>query len=619
MRKLVVLAALAASAFVTASLAQAASPILPVSQVKPGMKGVGRSVFAGGKVEEFQADVIGILENVQGPKRNVILARLSGRNLESTGVIAGMSGSPVYVDGKIIGAVAFSFAFAKEPIAGITPIEEMLAIREKEGVRPPASLPFNLPLTGALSLEDLSRAMRQTLPAVRPAAADGRALQALQVPLVMSGFSAGAFDRAGSFFAGLGFQPVRGGTAAQASSTAAPAAGQAAGTAPAAAPSAPPVLAEGDAVALQLISGDLDMSAVGTVTYVDGGKIFAFGHPMYNLGSVEYGMAKADVMAVVPSLESSFKLAATGPTVGRFTQDRTAGGYGEVGTMPKTIPLNVTLETGPGVRREFHLNLVDDRILSPALANMALYSLVTGEERVFGDVSLDFDADLFLDNGPSVHLEDLFSGNYNNASTDLSGLIAAVVYLLKNNEFQNVGIYRMDLHVRAAEEARACLLERVLLDTYEAAPGERIKARISYRSRRDGPRTEEVEIPVPALPPGSEFQVVVGDAATMQAIERSTYRAQDFVPRSLPQLIRLLGNLRKNNRIYVKVQASRPGLFLKGEEMPNLPPTLKDMFLSPRTPASSPTEITRSTLSEYQLVVPYVFRGAAVVPVKIRG
>jgi hypothetical protein len=377
-------------------------------------------------------------------------------------------------------------------------------------------------------------------------------------------------------------------------------------------------LQEGDAVGVQLMGGDLDMTAVGTVTYVDAGKVLAFGHPLYNLGAVDFAMTRASVITVVSGLQSSFKIAATGPMVGRITQDRTAGAYGELGKAPKLIPVNVKLEGGPFAKKEFKFRIVNDKILSPALINMALSSIVTSEERAYGNLSLEFDGDIYLDKGLSVHLEDLFSGNYNNAGTSLSGIFAAAVYFLTNNEFKDVGIYRIDLNIRAVEEARLCSLEKVLLDKYEASPGERIQVKVTYRTLKEESLVEEISIMTPDLPGGSEFTLFVGDAAAMQQIERSQYRTQDFVPRNLNQLIRMLGNLRKNNRIYFKILAAKPGLFLRGEEMPNLPPTLKSMFSSPRASASFPTELTRSTLSEYQMPVPYVFRGGAAIPIKIR-
>ncbi len=596
--------ALAVLSFVVlaALAAEAVTPILPLSQVKPGMKGRGRSVFQGQVIEEFDVEVLGVLENIR-PKHHIILARLGGRDLESTGVIEGMSGSPVYVDGKLVGAVAYGFSFQKAAIAGITPIEEMLAI-DRAPVEPRTGPAAPAVIREGATLEDLSAEFRGALAERTARRPSGLSLEPLELPLVFSGFSDGAFERASEFFGPLGFRAVRAGTSGQ--------------TVPVK-PPAGPALRGGDAVGVQFVGGDLDVSAIGTATYVDGNRVLAFGHPAYNLGNVDYAMTRAEVIAVLPSLQSSVKLAAAGPVIGRFTQDRTAGAAGELGAMPRLIPLNIGLQTGPASKKDFKLKLVADKLLTPALINMVVSTLVTSEERSLGDISLDFDADVFLDQGGlSVHLEDLFSGSYDNPPFSLSGLLAAVVHYLLNNEFKDVGIFRIDLNVRAIEESRFASLEKVLLDKYEVSPGEPIQIKVFYRTQRMESLTEEVTVLAPALPAGSEFQILVGDAAAMQQIERAQYRIQEFVPRSLDQLVRLLGSLRKNSRVYFRIMASKPGLFLKGEELPNLPPTLKTMFASGRASAAGPTEITRSTLSEYQLPVPYVFRGGAVIPVRIR-
>jgi hypothetical protein len=596
----IALAALALLA--VAAAAEAVTITMPLAQVKPGMKGRGKSVFQGRTIEEFEAEILGVLEN-NAPKRSIILARLKGRGLESTGIIQGMSGSPVYVDGKLIGAVAYGFSFSKEPIAGITPIEEMLAV-DRAPLEPRTGAVTAPPLRDGLGQEELSGAFRSALAARPSGEAAGAGLSPLAMPLVVSGFSAGAFEAARAFFAPLGFRAVWAGTGGQIPI----------GTAPSG-----PSIREGDAVGIQLVGGDLDISAVGTATYVDGRKVLAFGHPLYNLGAIEYGLTQADIIAVMPSLESSFKLASAGPVIGRFTQDRTAGALGEVGVLPKSIPLNIGLQTGPGVRKDFKLKLVADRFLTPALVNLAVSGLVTGEERSLGDISLEFDADIFLDKGGlSVHLEDLFSGSYDNPPVSLSGLVAAVVHYLMNNEFKDVGIFRIDLNVRAVEEARTATLEKVLLDKYEVSPGEPVKLQAFFRTQKEESLMQEVTVLAPALPAGSEFQLFVGDAASMQQIERAQYRVQELVPRSLDQLVRLLGNLRKNNRIYFRLMAAKPGLFLKGEELPNLPPTLKSMFASPRSSAAGPTEITRSTLAEYQMPIAYAFKGGATIPLRIR-
>jgi len=582
--------------------AHAATITMPLSQVKPGMKGRGKSVFQGQVIEDFEAEILGILANTS-PKRNIILARLKGRGLESTGIIGGMSGSPVYIDGKLIGAVAYGFSFSKEAIAGITPIEEMLAVgTAPEEAVPGAAAPVII--RDGMTQEELSGTFLKALATGRGDRGGGLTLAPLELPLVVGGFSARAFERARSFFAPMGFRALRGGTGGQARPSDAPAA---------------PSLREGDAVGVQLIGGDLDMSAVGTVTYVDGAKVLAFGHPVYNLGKVDYAMTRADVITVMPSLESSFKLASMGPVIGRFSQDRTPGAAGEIGALPRLIPLNIGFQTGPATRKEYKLKLIADKFLTPALINMAVSGLVTSEERSYGDITLDFNADVFLDEGGlGVHLEDLFSGSYDAPPVSLSGLLAAVVHYLLNNEFKDVGIFRIDLNVRAIEESRLATLEKVLLDKYEVSPGEAIRLKAFYRTQDEESLVEEVTIGAPALPAGSEFQILVGDAASMQQVERTQYRIQEYVPRSLEQLVRLLSNLRKNNRIYFRIMATKPGLFLKGEELPNLPPTLKTMFASPRASAAGPTEITRSTLSEYQLAIPYVFKGGATIPVRIR-
>ena len=170
----------------------------------------------------------------------------------------------------------------------------------------------------------------------------------------------------------------------------------------------------------------------------------------------------------------------------------------------------------------------------------------------------------------------------------------------------------------SSRKAAQASLEKVLLDKYEVNPGEAIQLQAFYRTQNEESLVEKVTVVAPALPAGTEFQILVGDAASMQQVERAQYRIQGYVPRSLDQLVRMLGNLRKNSRIYFRIMAPKPGLFLRGEELPNLPPTLKSMFASPRASATGPTEITRSTLSEYQLPVPYVFKGRATIPVRIR-
>ena len=594
-----------------AAFAQTVSPpagTMSIDQVKAGQKGKGRTVFEQDRIEEFDVEVLGVLNNQQ-PKRDIIIARLSGRNLESTGVIAGMSGSPVYIDGKVIGAVAFSFPFAKEAIAGITPIGEMMRIpREtaKTGPGPAAAsdAAWEIPFRPSLSLDELLARAGGRLPALESAAASGPALRPLPVPLVFGGFAPSVIDKAAPFFTRLGFRPLRAGGSVQALTKPGPLA-----TSP---------LRPGDPVTLQLVTGDIDLSAVGTVTYVDGNKILAFGHPLYNLGPVEYAMARARIITVVPTLDNSFKIATTGETIGSFTQDRTAGASGEIGRMPRLVPVNIRLIDETGDVKEYAFKVVNDRLLSPVMINMALSTFLGSEVRSAGDLTMTMRCDVYLESGQSVRLEDMFSGNFNAASQDMSGLLTAVLFFLSNNPFESVGLHRIDVAVRTEERVRFANLDRVWLDKYEASPGEPISISVHYRGLGGETLVEDAGVLAPNLPAGSEFQIIVGDAGSMQQVESGQYRATGFVPRSMSQILRLLNNLRKSNRIYFKVLATKPGLFLRGEEMPNLPPSMKSLFASPRAALPAPTELTSSTLTEYQLPVQYVFKGLAVVPVRIR-
>jgi len=575
--------------------------ILPVSQIKAGMKGKGKSVFMGSKIEEFDVEILGVLHNFQ-PKRNLILAKLKNSILDEAGVIQGMSGSPVYVDGKLIGAVAYSYGtFTKEAIAGITPIAEMLAI--SEGDISKSSFSPRIPIKKHLTLEELFEINKEFFQARSAGADEGQIFKPLSIPLVFSGFSSPVFEKAKTFFSKLGFIPLRAGSSAQSLDEVSP---------------PDMTLQEGAPVGVQLISGDMNMSAVGTVTYVDGSRILAFGHPLYNLGAVDYAMTKAKVIAVIPSLSTSVRVAVTDIIVGRFSQDRTSGVLGELGKMPQFIPINFKMLNAKGKIRDFKVKITNDKILTPALVNLAVTNIMSVEERSYGDLTIELNGNVYLDNGMSIHLEDLFSGTFDFSIVNLSSLVSAVVFFLTNNEFEELAIHRIDLNFSVAEEVRFSYLEKVWLDKYDVSPGEKIQIKIYSRNFRGESMLKEVSLAAPHLQSGSEFYIVIGDAASIHQIEISQYRTKAFVPRSLNQLVRILSSLRKNNRIYFKILAAKPGLFLKGEEMPNLPPTMKSMFSSPRAASSAPTELIRSTLGEYQIPINYVFKGAALIPIKIK-
>jgi hypothetical protein len=574
--------------------------VLPVQEIQAGMKGKGKTFLQDNTFEEFDVEILGVLHNWQ-PKRNLILARLNSDVLNNTGVVDGMSGSPVYIDGKLIGAVAYSVGnFSKEAIAGITPIEEMLSISDR--ISPRSSFVPKIPIKNPINLEDFYQMSVAHYPS-QPSSVEGRLVRPLSLPLLFSGFSPHVLDKARPFFSHMGFSPVQSGSAGQAQTKTSP---------------SEMTLEAGAQVAVQLIKGDMDMSVVGTVTLVEGNKVLAFGHPFYNLGAVDFAMSTAKLMAVVPSLQASFVLSASDQTVGRIVQDRTPGVVGELGKLPRYIPINANLLMSDGKTRESKVQIANDKFFTPFLVNFVTANIVLSEERNLGDLSLELNGNIYLEDAPPVQLQDLFSGNFDSAATDLSGLVAAVVFYLTNNEFKELGIHRIDLNISVAEEVRFATLEKVWLGKYEAKPGEIIPMKVYYRNFRGETIVDDLQLPTPNLPSGSEFSLIVGDANSIQSIETTQYRTTGFIPRSLYQLIRLLNSLRKRNYIYFKIIAAKPGLFLRGEEMPNLPPTMKSMLSSPRAASTPPVEINRSTLGEYRHGIPYVFSGLAVIPLKIK-
>jgi hypothetical protein len=336
-------AALLAAVFLGVQL-PASTPLMSIDEIRPGMVGVGRTVFQGSELKDFKVHILGVLRNVQGPKRDLILAKLEGEGLAESGVAQGMSGSPVYIDGRLIGAVSYSIgAFSKEPIAGITPIAEMKDATAMARRSTTQQARLELPVTR----EGLAAALRATYSRLAPFAARAADVQAIglpaataaqiapmlrpiSTPLVMSGFDPETVDLISGAFREAGFTPmVSGGAGAQ----------------------MPPItgpLREGDAVGVSLITGDLEMGATGTVTHIDGDRVYAFGHPFYGLGPTEFPMTRAYVYTILPSLMTSFKISSMGETIGTIQQDRATAIAGSLGKGPALIPMNVSLLRADG-------------------------------------------------------------------------------------------------------------------------------------------------------------------------------------------------------------------------------------------------------------------------------
>jgi SpoIVB peptidase S55 len=592
---------------------------LPLSQVKPGMKGVGRTVFHGDKVEEFQVEILGVLENI-APKQSAILARLSGGPLENTGVMGGMSGSPVYIDGKIVGAVAFSFPFSKEAIAGITPIQQMVEIFDKSE-EPIRVDPIKIEVSSVKphhtleikpASEDLSELMRRSFsvsdssldaaPSMLPLR--GQLFTYIDTPLVLSGFSARAIPLVEKFFKPLGMSFIQAGGVALGGGSDKISDGS--------------DIQPGSALAVQLIRGDLGVGAsvTGTVTYRDGNKIYAFGHPWLSVGPVQLPFSKATVLSLLPNLNSSFKIAAPTELVGSITQDRSQGLFGTVGVLPKLIPLTINLKSSRNKLETFKYEVANDRILTPLLMNFTIFNTITSNERALGESTLQVQGKISVKGQPEIKIENLFSGEANSQLFASLAVVQPLTYILGSG-FDNIDVESVTVDITSVDEKRTVNLDRVWVDRDEVKAGETVILSAFLRAGNGQEHVEKIPLDIPADMPSGTLLVTVADGSTLTAVENRSLR-QSFTPRDLDQLIRAINNIRKNDRVYVRLQRPEPSVVLRGEEFSTLPPSFGAVITSDRSASSTLSTLRSSNLYEYELPsTPYMITGQRSLTIEV--
>lgn len=546
--------------------------LMPIDEVRAGMVGTGRTVFSGTTLEDFQVHILGVLRNVIAPNRNLILARLEGGPLAKTGVIAGMSGSPVYVDGRLVGAVSYALGqFSTEPIAGITPIAEMTDAAAM-GVPAPATRPVALswPATPGELFEVWARDLGRFQPsAALPggtiagmATASSAMLRPIAVPLMAGGFEPGVIDPLSGALSAAGFLPM---------SAQAPTVSGASGT------NRRP-LAPGDAVGVSLLSGDFDIGATGTVTHIDGERVYAFGHPLYNLGPTEFPMTAAEVHVVLPSLMQSSKLASFGPVIGTLQQDRATAIAGRLGPGPTLIPMSVTLDSDRLGERTFSFGVVRDTTFTPLLAYLAVANVLTAYERATGPASFTIRGTAAIRSHAPLDFEEIFTGDQPVGTA--AAYVAAPLTQLFKNASEPVDVERISLTIEASEESRTARIERVWLDTTRPRAGATATLSVALR----GPRGEEIVERVPVTFPANTrgaVQLLVADAARAGSDDRRELQGAEFERPS--QIIRTFNRSRRSNRIYVRLTTTEPGAVVSGERMRALPPSVLSVLESDRS------------------------------------
>jgi hypothetical protein len=594
-------------------LTSAATTQMAVNEVRPGMVGVGRTVFDGVHVEEFKAHIIGVLENVIGTHRNLILAKLEGGPLANTGVIAGMSGSPVFIDGRLVGAVSYALgSFSKEPIAGITPIAEMTDSTSFGETRPLGSkVKVDYPLTRDGLTAALRKALNWNRPfAERPGDAElsgasavaglgagqlGTLLRPIATPLVLSGFEPDVADIFTGAFRDQGFIPT-GGSAA----------GSRAGEAPYEGPLKP-----GDAVGVMLVGGDLQLGATGTVTNVDGDRVYAFGHPMFNLGPTEFPMTRAYVYTILPSLFSSMKLSATGEVIGTVLQDRATAIAGRLGAGPRMIPISVTLESTRRPKETFHFDVVNDQLFAPLMSYASLLNTLGSYERQFGSASFAVRGTAKVKKHEAIVFNNLFSGDQ--ALTNMAAYVVAPVTYLMGNDYEKVDVESVDVTVTTTEEPKTGVLERVWLDDPRPRAGRTAPLKVLFRTYRGDEVVRMLPIEIPANATGT-LSILVSDGQRLGLTEQREARLPQ--PRSVDQMIKALNKSRRNNVLYVKLLGSDAGAVVNGELLSSLPPSVLGVLEGDRNGGNF-NPLHSATLGEWELPTDHAVAGSRTLTISV--
>jgi hypothetical protein len=580
----------------------------PVAEIRPGMVAHGETVFAGSAREPFTARIIGVVENMVGPHRRLILARLEGGPLASTGVIAGMSGSPVFIDGRLVGAVAYSLGqFSKEPIAGITPIGEMIALASQGSATPapPSSGPVRLPVDEGWLLDDLrvrlggSRAFADRAADVRVVAgrgtAEAAALRRIATPLSLTGYSERVAQRLGDVLGAFGLRAIAG-----------------AGGGLVDMPDQP--LSGGDAIGVNLVSGDFSIAATGTVTLVDGRRVFAFGHPLVGLGPVSLPMTRAYVHTVLPSLLDSFKITSPGPVIGTLDQDRSTAIAGMLGAGPSTIPVSVTLTSERAEPRRFAFEVAREQALTPTMAFFTVLQVLQSYEREIGGSTVGVRGSVRVKGHGAFELNDMFAGE--TAAGSAVGYVATPLALLARTDIARVEVEGIDLHIAASERPRTLAIERVWLDSARVRAGDTVVARVALRPWRGAEVVRAVPIQVPANAKGA-LTLVVADATRIAPYDTSDLR-QVTAFDTVPQLMRAFASLRRNTVMHVRLVDQEGGAQISGEALPSLPPSVMAVVEADRTGAGA-APLRYATVGAWDIPADGVVVGQRIVTITIES
>ncbi|HXO87220.1 MAG TPA: hypothetical protein VN885_01135 [Candidatus Acidoferrales bacterium] len=558
---------------------------IPVSEIKPGMKGVAYTIFEGDQVEKIDLEVIGVLHNAVGPQLDVILVRLLGDKVQQTGVVAGMSGSPVYFDGKLAGALALKLGqFTREAIGGVTPISDMFEIEKAPAATASPAMSAHIDVPAEF--------------AARASVGAGQYLVPIETPLVTAGLYPETLARFGKDFTAWGMTAMAGGTAPPSPDDA--------------------KLQPGDMVGIDLVEGDLSISSGCTVTTVIGDRILACGHPIFGFGSVAMPLSRAHVIMTLASAQASTKIMSTGGTIGTLTQDRQTAVMGQLGPGPTMIPLEVTLDT-PAEQKKYHFKVIESPQLTPTLVATAAFNGIVGSPAYGEGSTLQMDGTIAVKGHTPVQLEDLFAPT--DQTTPAAFYVATEVMSdfarIYSNPYEPPQIDHIELHVKALTEKRWATIDNAWIDHSEVQPGESLSVKVLLRPYRGAPFIQEIPVTIPAQATRGSLQLVVSGADFLNRnVQSLAATSQGQLP-GLEELIQLTNRERHNDRVYATLLQSTPTMLVEDKELPNVPISAINV-LDQRQNSGNARLLLQSTAGEWSVEMHQVIAGQRMLTITVK-
>jgi hypothetical protein len=572
--------------------------ILKASDIKPGMQGTAWTVFTGTDPEPVPVEILGLWKNAWGPRQDIILAKMGGKAAR-TNVAGGMSGSPVYVDGKLIGAVALRLSFfSPDAICGITPIELMLEIQDFDETKPAdAKSPdriqarnASVPIPGEMLSQVVAAGASPKLLEQQPM------LTPIGTPLTFAGFTSETLREFGPLFQQLGMTAVQGG-----------AAGSLGGATPVS--GWEQSLQPGEAIAGVLVSGDMSITGLGTVTYNDGERVLGFGHPFFNLGPVNMPMSKGEVITVLSSSFQPNKVANATEVVGALTQDRHSGIMGRLGESSEMVPVKVKVRTFGASNqvvkeKDFNFNVFVQQKWTPYLMMLTLFNSISGLNDFRDEASYRLSGTVELEGNDQLSLGTMLAPGEMPVPAPmlLAGWWGDKFNRLFLSNVDRPGLKRVDVTVDLLPDRRVASIDHAWAAVNEVAPGEDVPVKVFLQPYRGERIVREFNLKIPSSTAPGTYQILLSDAETLDRLQRSASMARKM---DLTQTVSVLKRERSNQQLYVSLVQARPTLYYEDKSMPSLPASVLNLMQAPGS--SNRSFVTAAQSAQQQMAIPFEF------------